>query len=258
MKVINRLLFVVFGVILLSPVIPELAGLTPQAKTATTDLPSGEGKDVLVKECIGCHQLTVVTSQHKSESGWTDTIVEMRNRGANGSDEEMEKLIHYLTANFGPQSAPAKDEHSKPAASSVGSGSGAAMALPPKKPQPTPQRVIDEHIAALNDCDWKRIMAQYDGDIEFLSKDGAIVKGREAIGDMFKKDLLPTSSDGQCGMKLIPEHTVVVGETVNVVWRAEAPFFAEPYRGSEAFETRNGLLVLQVTTWDPSALKMKK
>jgi hypothetical protein len=60
-----------------------------------------------------------------------------------------------------------------------------------------------------------------------LSKDGAIVKGREAIGDMFKKDLLPTSSDGQCGMKLIPERTVVVGETVNVVWRAEAPFFAD-------------------------------
>ena len=38
----------------------------------------------------------------------------------------------------------------------------------------------------------------------------------------------------------------------------EAPFFAEPYRGSEAFETRNGLLAAQVTTWDPSAIKMKK
>jgi hypothetical protein len=42
------------------------------------------------------------------------------------------------------------------------------------------------------------------------------------------------------------------------VWRADAPFLAEPYRGSEAFETRNGLLVAQVTTWDPSAMKMKK
>lgn len=130
--------------------------------------------------------------------------------------------------------------------------------LPAKKREPTPEKVIAEHIAALNACDWNRMMAQYDDDIEFLSKDGGIVKGRAAIGDMFKKALKPPSGGGQCGMRLIPEHTVVVGDTVNVVWRVEAPFFAAPYRGSEAFETRNGLLVLQVTTWDPSAIKMKK
>ena len=133
-----------------------------------------------------------------------------------------------------------------------------AQTLPPKKRQPTPEKVIAEHIAALNACDWNRMMAQYDDDIAFLSKDGGIVKGRAAIGQMFKKALLPPSGGGQCGMKLIPEQTFVVGDTVNVIWRAEAPFFAEPYRGSEAFETRNGLLVLQVTTWDPSAIKMKK
>ncbi len=133
-----------------------------------------------------------------------------------------------------------------------------AQTLPQKKRQPTPEKVIAEHIAALNACDWNRMMAQYDDDIEFMSKDGGIVKGREAIGEMFKKALQPPSGGGQCGMRLIPEHTVVVGDTVNVVWRVEAPFFAEPYRGSEAFETRNGLLVVQVTTWDPSAIKMKK
>jgi uncharacterized protein (TIGR02246 family) len=133
-----------------------------------------------------------------------------------------------------------------------------AQTLPIKKRQASPEKVIAEHIAALNACDWNRMMAQYDDDVEFLSKDGNVVHGREAIGKMFEKALLPPSKGGQCGMKLIPEHTVVVGDTVNVVWRAEAPFFAQPYRGSEAFETRNGLLVLQVTTWDPSAIKMKK
>jgi hypothetical protein len=133
-----------------------------------------------------------------------------------------------------------------------------AQNLPAKKRQPTPEKVIAEHIAALNACDWNRMMAQYDDDVEFMSKDGAVVKGRQAIGEMFKKALQPPSGGGQCGMTLIPEHTVVVGDTVNVVWRVEAPFFAEPYRGAEAFETRNGLLVVQVTTWDPSAIKMKK
>ena len=106
-----------------------------------------------------------------------------------------------------------------------------SQSLPPKKPQPTPV---------------------------FLSKDGGIVSGRQAIGEMFTKALQPPAKGGQCGMKLIPEKTIVVGNTVNVIWRCEAPFFAEPYCGSEAFETRNGLLAAQVTTWDPSAIKMKK
>jgi hypothetical protein len=133
-----------------------------------------------------------------------------------------------------------------------------AQSLPPKKPQPTPEKVIAEHIAALNACDWNRAMAQYDDDIVFLSKGGNIVQGREAIGKMFQKILKDPSQGGQCGRKLIPEHIFVVGDTVNVIWRAEAPFYAEPYRASEAFETRNGLLVAQVTTSDTSAIKMKK
>ncbi|SEB99679.1 nuclear transport factor 2 family protein [Terriglobus roseus] len=138
------------------------------------------------------------------------------------------------------------------------SGVAHAQSLPPQKRQATPEKVIAEHIAALNACDWNRMMAQYSDNVEFLSKDGNVVKGREAIGKMFKTALMPPAKGGQCGMKLIPEHTVVVDGTVNVVWRAEAPFFAEPYKGSEAFETKDGLLVLQVTTWDPAAIKMKK
>src|SRR5579884_353913 len=125
-----------------------------------------------------------------------------------------------------------------------------AQALPPKKPLPTLQKVMAEHLAAFNSCDWNRLMAQYADDMAFLSKDGAIVKGRQAIGDMFKGALKPHSAGGFCGIKLTPEQTIVVGNTANVIWRADAPFLAEPYRGSEAFETRNGLLVVQVTTWD--------
>jgi hypothetical protein len=133
-----------------------------------------------------------------------------------------------------------------------------AQSLPAKKPLPTPEKVIAEHIAALNACDWNRMMAQYDDDIAFLSKDGGIVQGREAIGKMFQGALKKPAQGGQCGMTLKAEKTIVVGNTVNVIWVVTAPFFAEPYRGSEAFETRKGLLVAQVTTWDPGAIKMKK
>ena len=109
MKAIG-ILSVAFGAVLVAPLFSVSASQTQPgqgSKTADQDLPPGEGKDLLVSSCKGCHALTVVTSQRKTESGWTDTIVEMRNRGANGSDDDMEKILQYLTANFGPSSASA-------------------------------------------------------------------------------------------------------------------------------------------------------
>jgi competence protein ComEA len=114
MRPTNRLTYVVFGAMLLLPLMAAVAGSTQEAaQPAKQELPPGEGKDLLVKVCTGCHQVSVITSQHKSESKWTDTVVEMRNRGANGSDEDMEKIIHYLATNFGPQDAPAQTTTAK-------------------------------------------------------------------------------------------------------------------------------------------------
>src|ERR1700733_9498415 len=129
MKSINRHVCVLFAGMLLLPLIAALAVPAQEQKgthTPTQELPPGEGKDLLVKQCSGCHQLTVVTSQHKSESGWTDIIIEMRNRGANGSDEDMEQVIRYLTTNFGPQSASAKVNVNSASASDIVTG----LALP--------------------------------------------------------------------------------------------------------------------------------
>jgi competence protein ComEA len=124
MKAINQFVYVVSDAMVLSSLIPALARPIQEGKgtdTTKQELSPGEGKDLLVKNCVGCHQLTVVTSRHKSESGWTDTIVEMRNRGANGS-ADMEKIIHYLTANFGPQTAPARVNVHSVSASDMVSG----------------------------------------------------------------------------------------------------------------------------------------
>jgi competence protein ComEA len=127
MKSVNRLAYLVFSAMVLSLLIPALAGSIQAAKAQTTakqELPPGDGKDLLVKDCSGCHQLTVVTSQHKSESKWTDTVIEMRNRGANGSDEDMEQIIRYLTANFGPpaDASPTKLNVNSASASDIVSG----------------------------------------------------------------------------------------------------------------------------------------
>jgi SnoaL-like domain len=129
--------------------------------------------------------------------------------------------------------------------------------MPVVRRQPTPNKVVEEHLAAFNACNWNRLMAQFPENVEFFSPNGAVVRGREALGNMFAKVVKPPSQGGTCGLTITPEHIFVVGETVNVQWRAEAPFLAEPYRGADAYETHDGLMAAQVTTFDQSALKMK-
>ena len=78
----------------------------PPANTAPAntkeELPPGPGKDTFQRVCSGCHLTSVATSQRKTADGWTDTIIEMRTRGANASDDEFEQIVQYLATNFGP------------------------------------------------------------------------------------------------------------------------------------------------------------
>ena len=141
-------------------------------------------------------------------------------------------------------------------------GSSIALAedlkLPPLKKQSTPQAVIDEHVDALNKCDWNRIMAQYPDDYQLHLPDGVVVKGREAAGKLFADFVKPHDQGGLCGMKFTPEQTMVLGDTLNIQWKAEAEFLTEPYKGSDAYETHDGLMAAMVSTFKGADLKMKK
>ena len=130
------------------------------------------------------------------------------------------------------------------------------MKLPALKKQPSVQKVIDEHLDALNRCDWNRLMAQYPNDVEIHLPDGQVVKGRQKVGELFAGFCKPRP-DGLKGLKFTPEKSFLVGNTLNVMWRAEADFLAEPYKGSDAYVTRNGLMAAQVTTFDGSKSKFK-
>ena len=132
------------------------------------------------------------------------------------------------------------------------------MKLPPLKKQATPQAVIDEHMDALNKCDWNRLMAQYPENYQLDLPDGMVVKGREAAAKVFADFVKPHDQGGLCGIKFSPEQTLVVGETLNIQWKAEADFLAEPYKGSDAYETHDGLMVAMVSTFKGADLKMKK
>jgi len=77
------------------------------AKTATVELPEGEGKAIATENCQACHKLTNLTKAHKSLDDWKDTVQTMIDRGANVPADKVDTLVKYLAKNFGPADSPA-------------------------------------------------------------------------------------------------------------------------------------------------------
>lgn len=131
------------------------------------------------------------------------------------------------------------------------------MALPDLTPQASAQAVVDEHVDALNKCDWDRLMAQYPEEVAILLPGGVTVSGRENVGDLFAGFCKAPADGGLNGLTFTAISSVVVGDTLNVQWRADADFLAEPYVGADAYVTKDGLMYAQVSTFDGAELKMK-
>jgi competence protein ComEA len=65
------------------------------------DLPDGPGKETLLKLCQDCHDIGQVTVDNRTKEGWKKTMEKMAERGAEGTDEQFETIVAYLTKNFG-------------------------------------------------------------------------------------------------------------------------------------------------------------
>jgi len=133
----------------------------------------------------------------------------------------------------------------------------ASQELPPLKRQGSPEAVVAEHLAALNACDWNRLMAQYPPDVHFFLPAGAVVIGREAVGELFAGFCKDRSEGGNKGLIFTPQQTFQVGHTINVQWSADASFLTEPYLGADAYVTKAGLMYAQVTTFGAPPLPYK-
>ena len=64
-------------------------------------LPEGKGKAEVEKICISCHEAGTVLGIRRTRIGWERNVDDMVARGAEGSDEELETVVAYLTRFFG-------------------------------------------------------------------------------------------------------------------------------------------------------------
>jgi ketosteroid isomerase-like protein len=133
-----------------------------------------------------------------------------------------------------------------------------ALTMPPLKRQANPAAVVDEHLDALNACDWVRLMAQYPPNVEIFLPGGHVVIGRERVGELFAAVVKPLSQGGIGGLKFEKVHSLAVGDTLVIHWRITGDALAEPYDGSDAYITRDGLMAAQVSTFVPADMKLKR
>jgi competence protein ComEA len=64
-------------------------------------LPPGPGRAATIRVCGKCHSPERAASLHQSGTAWEETIAKMVKLGAQGSDEEFEAILSYLSKNFG-------------------------------------------------------------------------------------------------------------------------------------------------------------
>jgi mono/diheme cytochrome c family protein len=62
----------------------------------TTYLSDGEGEALITRACTRCHGVDRVNQARNSADAWRVVMVDMRERGAQVTDEELEKLVEWL------------------------------------------------------------------------------------------------------------------------------------------------------------------
>jgi cytochrome c553 len=72
--------------------------IPPEIKTFFSD---PEAQRLMNRACTKCHGVDRVQSARKAEEGWRVTLVDMRERGAQLSDQELEQLVEWLTRVWG-------------------------------------------------------------------------------------------------------------------------------------------------------------
>ena len=85
----------------------SLALAAPLHAQPAPTLPPGEGRDVVVSVCTGCHTLNTIVQIRDGSAGWRQFVNYMIMKGAQVSQHDSDTIVQYLTTNFGPNSPPA-------------------------------------------------------------------------------------------------------------------------------------------------------
>lgn len=74
-----------------------MMGTSAHAFDQKVKLPDGPGKETTQRVCGACHGAEIVVGRQLTRDGWSQIVVNMIQRGAQGSDDEFADIVDYLT-----------------------------------------------------------------------------------------------------------------------------------------------------------------
>ena len=72
----------------------------PPAKKTAAPLPDGEGKDLVMARCAGCHDLVRVEEHAGTKADWEGVVKYMASLGLAVTPDESARIVAYLAKNF--------------------------------------------------------------------------------------------------------------------------------------------------------------
>lgn len=87
---------------------PGIVTLRPHPKRQywADQMPPGEGREIIVKKCQGCHDSQRTIAFARTKEQWHELTESMIERGSPVTAEELPVLVDYFTRYFGPDSPP--------------------------------------------------------------------------------------------------------------------------------------------------------
>ena len=85
-----------------------LGGLLVPTALAAADkpkLPDGPGKATMERICSACHGPEIVLGKKLTRDGWSQIVMNMIQRGAQGTDDEFAGIVDYLTKTVSVEAA---------------------------------------------------------------------------------------------------------------------------------------------------------
>jgi putative heme-binding domain-containing protein len=79
-------------------------------------LPAGKGKAEFQRICSNCHSVSMATSQRMDQAQWTGVVNDMVSKGAQGTQQDFDNIVAYLTANYGKDTPPSAAPKTAPPA----------------------------------------------------------------------------------------------------------------------------------------------
>ncbi len=93
--------------ILLAAGLVDSAPLKIELPTETFVMKDGPGRDIMMTNCLMCHSAEYFTTQPPlARAGWQAIVEKMKVKfGSPMSDDQIQAVVDYLTANYGPEAA---------------------------------------------------------------------------------------------------------------------------------------------------------